>query len=95
MDAVSFADVLRNPDDKGPQYIYSEYDLRGNDGHYMLRDRQFKYIHNEQGCDELYDLINDPAEYRNLVGDNAHQIVVQRMHAELLKRFDPADNKYR
>jgi arylsulfatase len=46
----------------------------------MVRTPEWKYVHDPLGdIDELYDLVNDPWELRNVIGDPAHQPVVAEM----------------
>jgi len=50
----------------------------------MARTRQWKYIHDPMGdADELYDLVNDPWELRNVAGDEAHAGVEADMRQRL------------
>lgn len=55
----------------------------------MIRTREWKYIHRyPDGPDELYDLINDPGEYHDLLHENrvfAHNPKVVREKAKELK----------
>jgi arylsulfatase len=50
----------------------------------MVRTRRWKYNYYPEGFEELYDLLNDPHEQRNLAGDPASQAVVQEMKGRIL-----------
>ena len=50
----------------------------------MMRTREWKYVHRSAyGPHELYDLLNDPGEERNLVDDPAYAGEIQAMRAAL------------
>ena len=50
----------------------------------MIRNRAWKYVHRyPYGPNELYDLVNDPDEERNLIDDAAQQARVVEMKAQL------------
>jgi arylsulfatase A-like enzyme len=61
----------------------------------MIRTTEWKYIHRyPYGPHELYDLINDPDELRNVVEDSSHRDTIERMRLRLEEWFtryvDPA-----
>jgi choline-sulfatase len=95
LDAVSFAELVRNPEAKGPDYVFSEYALRSRNPQYMVRSHRYKYIHTFGGeCHELYDLMSDPGEYRNLLKDRDCPGIAQEHLAQLLNWFDLATNPF-
>jgi arylsulfatase len=57
----------------------------------MVRTRNWKYNYYPGGPAELYDLKNDPDEYRNLAGEPAHAAVESRMKDRLLHWLTTAD----
>lgn len=54
----------------------------------MVRTREWKYVHRyPDGPHELYDLVRDPGERRNLAGDAAHRATVAMLRARLAEWF--------
>jgi choline-sulfatase len=50
----------------------------------MVRTREWKYVHDPMGGrDELYDLLNDPWEQYNLIGEGAYMDVLMDMRLRL------------
>ena len=50
----------------------------------MIRSREWKYIHRyPYGPHEYYDLVNDPGERINLIGEPVHKAYIQQLKAEL------------
>ncbi len=92
IDATSFAGLVRRPDSRGPEAVFSEYNLRSNTDCYMVRTRRHKYIWNRDDIAELYDLEADPAENRNLANSSP---LTKRLHDQLLAWYDPERNRYR
>lgn len=81
----SFAPLLRGKDFSGREdvVIYDEYGpVR------MIRTAEWKYVHRYvYGPHELYDLVDDPGETRNLYGDEEYQKVTRELAVRLEKWF--------
>lgn len=55
----------------------------------MIRTKEWKYVHRYMDYEnELYDLVNDPGEKKNLIDDPAQQERIARMQAKLTTWFD-------
>ena len=54
----------------------------------MLRLDGFKYVYCRHDPPMLFDLNNDPNELDNLAGQEAHAATEQRMHDEVMRRWD-------
>jgi len=50
----------------------------------MIRSKRWKYNYYPEGYQELYDLLNDPRETKNLAGDPSYKAVVDEMKGGLL-----------
>jgi len=69
---------------------FSEYHAHGTTtASYMIRKGPFKYVYHVGYAPELYDLREDPGEFRNLAGQAAYEQVMDSLHAELTARLDP------
>lgn len=81
----SFADMLRGTETKEDSHIvvFDEYGpVR------MIRNREWKYVHRfNHDPNELYDLINDPTEHRNLAGHVDYHTVENELHERLTQWF--------
>lgn len=63
-----------------PEGVEAEFtDIRGAPIVKSITAGRYRYIWSEQGTQELFDLIEDPRETRNLVGEPAHRGTLQRM----------------
>jgi arylsulfatase A-like enzyme len=62
-------------------------------GNYSIRNDRWRFIHYEDGSEELYDHDADPQEWRNLVADPAHEQTRRQLRsllpAEPAKRLGP------
>ena len=76
-----FSPVLRGESMAGdtPVFVLDEYGPTR-----MIRTQRWKYVHRyPDGPNELYDLVNDPLETRNLVDESAHAARVSSLRADL------------
>lgn len=60
---------------------------------YMLRTERWKYVHFRHFPPQLFDLSNDPDEFRDLGRDGDHEAVRREMHARLLDRLTARKNR--
>ncbi|MHC4701225.1 MAG: sulfatase family protein [Planctomycetota bacterium] len=95
LDARSFADIVRNPDLRGPSAAFSEYNLRSTIPEYMIRTRRYKYIYNHGATHELYDHEADPGEFVNRIDEPALKKIQNRLHDRLFTWYNPEKNPYR
>ncbi|QNN24670.1 sulfatase [Planctomycetales bacterium ZRK34] len=58
-----------------------------NQGNHTIRTEKWRYIHYADGSEELYDMVNDPQEWKNLAGDAKYDAV----KAELAKYLPKVD----
>ena len=50
----------------------------------MVRTSEWKYVHDPMGdLDELYDLLNDPWELQNVVGDEQNRPILSKLRLKL------------
>ncbi|HLJ15180.1 MAG TPA: sulfatase-like hydrolase/transferase [Bryobacteraceae bacterium] len=95
IEARSFANLARDPSARGPEAIFSEYNLRSNTDCYMVRTKSHKYIYNHADIPELYDLEADPGEKTNRGADPSLARLRSQLHDRLVAWYDPARNPYR
>lgn len=80
LDAESFIDVLH-----GRSTRHREYAMATHCGHHCVRDHQWKYVHGEDGCHELYNLQDDRQERVNLLATAPDQYA--SLHQQMAARF--------
>ena len=90
----SLLPVLDRPAARGPDMAVSQYYAHNiASGYAMLRTGDWKYVYHaipdkdHPAERELYNLLDDPKEFRNLAKDPAHQPRVERMHAALVREL--------
>ena len=52
---------------------------------YMIRNTQWKYIHYENSCDQLFDILNDNNELDNKI--EGHSQVAKKMFIQLKNNY--------
>jgi arylsulfatase A-like enzyme len=64
-----------------------------NQGNHGVRSERWRYIHYADGSEELYDMVADPNEWKNLVGDPSMAPIIAE-HKKWLPKIDlpPASN---
>jgi choline-sulfatase len=84
----SLWDLAREPD--RPRTAFSEYHaIFSPSGIFMLRNARYKYVHYVGYPAQLFDLVADPEETRDLAGDAAHADVRRACERELRAVCDP------
>lgn len=74
-----------------PGYAFSESHSEGNcTGSYMIRKGDWKYIHFVWYGNLLFNLREDPGEFRNLAGNPQYREIEQQVHGILTGLLDPA-----
>jgi arylsulfatase A-like enzyme len=79
------ADLEQLPKPYGRRGLITSLQWREAEGRRkMVRTAEWKYVHDPTGdADELYDLISDPWELRNVVLDPGHADVIADMQRRL------------
>lgn len=81
----NFSPVLLGEENSGRDsvIVYDEYGpVR------MIRTREWKYVHRyPYGPHELYDLVNDPDERKNLIDDKNQRALIKKMRQQLADWF--------
>lgn len=57
----------------------------------MVRDERYKYNHYHGHAPELFDMINDPGETRDLINDSAHHENAERLRDIILNNWNPTE----
>jgi len=92
----TFAPLLRNQRNASREFAYSEYYFCHNvftrDNRYvgkspiqMVRTGRWKLNHLDWGRSELFDVQNDPGEFRNCIDDTANAGIVRELQAVVRK----------
>jgi arylsulfatase A-like enzyme len=81
----SLVPLLKNPDAEWNEISVTSYGV----GNLSLRDRTHRYIVYEDGSEELYDMVKDPNEWRNLSGNPEHTEIITRFKAAVPKNQAP------
>ena len=69
--------------------VFSEYHGEGVHAPcFMARKDRYKYIYVHGHEERLYDVINDPDEYENLIGSVEHAAIAKELKNALLEQFD-------
>ena len=84
-------ELCAHPEDPD-RVIFSEYHAVGAvSGAFMIRKGRYKLIHYEGFAPELFDLVADPEETRNLADDSAMASVRDDLYSELKAICQPAE----
>ena len=67
LDGLSMRRYLQDPEAASPRPVVTTFD----EGNTSIRDDRWRLIHYADGSEELYDLKNDPNEWKNLIGDSS------------------------
>lgn len=91
IDGASVLPLLHGEQDPD-RTVFAELHAEGvNTTCFMVRKGVYKYIHVAGYEPQLYDLVEDPREWRNLAGKPKVVDVEADLHTRLVERFDPPD----
>ena len=83
--------ALMGKDIEWPDVCYGEYSTHHQSKTHMrmIRTSNWKLVRDflNPERDELFDLKNDPAESRNVIGDKKNAVVVRELHTQILTRM--------
>ncbi len=85
LEGHSLLPLLRNPQADWDHPAITTY---GRNNH-AIRTEDFRYIHYEDGSEELYDHRNDPNEWHNLAGKKEHRDVIEQLKSYLPQKNAP------
>ncbi|KHN51911.1 sulfatase-like hydrolase/transferase [Pectobacterium fontis] len=92
---VSILDIAQQPKND-ERVIFSEYHAAGsNTAAYMIRKGDWKYHYYVRHEAELFNLVSDPEETKNLINDPAYAAIREDLHAELLRICHPEETDQR
>jgi arylsulfatase A-like enzyme len=83
-DGPSLVPLLANPKAEWPHVALTHLHHPGSFG---LSAEGWRYLRFKDGSEELYDIANDPHEWRNLAGKDEHQQTLQRLRSLAPKTF--------
>jgi choline-sulfatase len=92
-DGKSVVDLIQHPGQKEETKVYAEFDLETPNAKYMMRSGDYKYSFWVNDMPELYHMVDDPKEMRNLAILNDHKGRVEDMRAQLFDWHRPAEMK--
>jgi len=89
MDGKSLIPLLDNSDNK-ERVVYSEFHTEGVlVTCFMIRKGKYKYIYIHNNEAQLFDLENDPGEWKNLSGNPKYKDIEDDLRTCILKEFNP------
>ena len=95
LDAGSFANLVCDPEAKGPDAAFAEYALRSGMPRYMVRTRRHKLVYNEGATHEMYDHERDPEENVNRIDEPGYAATRKDLLDRLMGWYDPGTNPWK
>ena len=77
--------LLKNPDARWPHVARSSF----GPGNVAIISEHYRYIHYNDGSEELYDRQADPHEWKSLAGNPEKKKVLERHRAQLPSSYHP------
>jgi arylsulfatase A-like enzyme len=87
LEGVSLVNTLKSLASAEDRYVLLPFDGPGS---YAVISRNWRYIHYEDGTEELYDVVKDPNEWDNLAADARYARVKRKLESLGPDRFAPS-----
>ena len=92
LDGDSLLPLMEGDASGWKDFAFSEYLAHGVERPMaMVRKGRYKFNYSLGDPLELYDIIEDPSEFRNLANDEAYQTICRELEAQLLAEWDPIE----
>ena len=92
LDGDSLLPLIQDTASDWKDFAFSEYLAHGVERPMvMLRKGRYKLNYSLGDASELYDIAEDPNEFRNLANDEAYQAICRELEAQLLAAWDPVE----
>jgi len=96
LEGHSLRPLLENPSEASDDFNYAlttvggvnkaaSIETKRDSSHYSLRSKNFRYVLQGNGIEELYDHTKDPHEWNNLAGEATYEEQQKRMRNDLMK----------
>ena len=92
---VRFTDLVHAPDLPGPDAVFSEHNLRGDNCQYMIRTPQYSISTTTVRQTNSITYLGDPEENFNQATDPNQTTLCSDKRAQLFDWFDPKGNHFR
>ena len=90
LDGDSLMPLMQGVASDWKDFAFSEYLAHGVERPMaMVRKGRYKFNYSLGDSPELYDITEDPDEFRNLADDAAYQTICQELETQLLAEWDP------
>ena len=92
LDGDSLFPLIQGTASDWKDFAFSEYLAHGVERPMaMLRKSRYKYNYSLGDPPELYDIDEDPGEFRNLADDSEYEKICHEMEEQLLAEWDPIE----
>ena len=92
LDGDSLLPLMQGVANNWKDFAFSEYLAHGVERPMaMLRKGRYKFNYSLGDDPELYNIAEDPSEFRNLANDRAYQAIYRELEAQLLADWDPVE----
>lgn len=94
VDGRSILPLIRKKEVEWREYIHGEHSYGNESNHFVVTGTE-KYIwHSQTGEEQYFDLVDDPQELRNLVGDEKYKDRVRYWRDVLIKELEDREEGY-
>ncbi|MGM8361881.1 sulfatase [Flavobacterium sp. ARAG 55.4] len=85
LDGNSLVPLIKNPNLKWSHPSFTSY----GENYSSVRNERYRYLSYPDGTEEMYDLQNDPYEWKNIVNDKNVETIKDKLKREIPKKWAP------